>query len=76
LIYCTKCAENPFNLQIVETIGHFLFECQAHDEAREELIEKIGRSQLSLAKIMKNTDKIKALATYVNRTGRFNLKDP
>ena len=68
---CSRCAEDPINLQIVETVGHFLFECQSYDEERDELIEKIGRSQLSLAKIMKNTDNIKALATFVNRTGRF-----
>ena len=68
---CPRCAEDPISLQIVETIGHFLFECQSYEEEREELIEKIGRSQLSLVKIMKNIDKIKALATFVNRTGRF-----
>ena len=68
---CLKCAEDPINMQIVETVGHFLFECQAYEEEREELIDKTGRSQLSLAKIMKNVDKIKALATFVNRTGRF-----
>jgi ribonuclease HI len=71
---CSKCEENPANVQVTETINHFLFECQAYDEARHALIDKIGRSQLSLTKIMKNANHMKALVTYINRTGRF--KEP
>jgi ribonuclease HI len=68
---CTNCPEGPDQVRVPETINHFIFECQAHDEVRQELIAKIGRSRLSLRKIMKNTDHIKALVTYVNQTGRF-----
>jgi hypothetical protein len=68
---CQKCNELPGALQATETIGHFLFDCQAYDEARRDLIAKIGRSHLSLIKIMRNTDYMKALVTYINRTGRF-----
>ena len=68
---CLKCNEIPGVLQVNESISHFLFDCRAYDEARRDLIAKIGRSSLSLSKIMKNTDKMKALVTYINRTGRF-----
>jgi hypothetical protein len=68
---CQKCNAIPGVPQATETISHFLFECQAHDEARRDLIAKIGRSHLSLIKIMKSTDHMKALVTYINRTGRF-----
>lgn len=68
---CTNCHVGPDHVQVLETINHFLFECQAHNEARLALIAKIGRSRLSLSKISKNTDHIKALVTYINRTGRF-----
>jgi hypothetical protein len=47
---CTKCEEGP-NLNIVhakETINHFLFECQAYDDERHDLVAKIGRSHLSI----------------------------
>ena len=71
---CTKCAENPDNVQITETINHFLFECQSYNVARNTLINKIGRGQLSIPKIMKNVDSMKSLVTFINRTGRF--KDP
>jgi len=68
---CAKCNEIPGVLQVTETINHFLFDCRAHDEARQSLIAKIGRSHLSLQKIMKNADYMKALVTFINRTGRF-----
>jgi hypothetical protein len=68
---CTRCAGMPGVNQVPETVGHFLFDCQAHDEARQDLIAKIGRRQLSLAKIMKTTDRMKAIVTFINRTGRF-----
>jgi len=68
---CTNCYEGPQHVQISETINHFIFECQAYDEFRQELIAKIGRSRFSLSKIMKNTDRMKNLVTFINRTGRF-----
>jgi hypothetical protein len=68
---CLKCNENPENVQVTETINHFIFECQEYHEARQSLIAKIGRSCLTLSKIMENTDHMKALVTYINRTGRF-----
>ena len=68
---CTKCEGDQEQAQAAETINHFLFECQAYKEARKSLIAKIGRSHLTLSKIMKNTDYMKALVTYVNSTGRF-----
>jgi hypothetical protein len=68
---CPKCDNIQGVGQVPETINHFLFDCQAHDEARQALIAKIGRSHLSLSKIMKNTDHMKALVIYINRTGRF-----
>jgi ribonuclease HI len=68
---CTKCQDDPDDVQVKETITHFLFECQAYDEERLDLTAKIGRSRLSISKIMKNADRMKALVTYINRTGRL-----
>ena len=68
---CQKCDVGPNNVQTTETINHYIFECQAHTEARQDLIAKIGRSRFTIPKIMKNTDYMKALVTYINRTGRF-----
>jgi ribonuclease HI len=69
---CLKCNDNPDNVQVTETINHFIFECQEYHEARQSLIAKIGRSRFTLSKIMKSTDHMKALVSYINRTGRFN----
>ena len=68
---CAKCEEQPNPTRVRESINHFLFECQAYDEERMDLIAKIGRSRLSLSKITKNTDYMKDLVTFINRTRRF-----
>jgi ribonuclease HI len=68
---CTKCAEHQDDVQPRETVNHFLFICQAYDEARNELIEKIDRRNFSISKMMKSTDRMKALVTFINRTGRL-----
>jgi ribonuclease HI len=68
---CDNCFAGPDHRQVAETINHFLFECQTYYEARHELTATIGRSRLSLKKISKNTDHMKALVTFINRTERF-----
>ena len=65
---CQECDPDQEGPQPIETINHFLFDCAAHDQAREELTAKIGRNFLNLADIMANTDRMKALVTFVNRT--------
>ena len=42
-----------------------------HNIAREELIAKIGINNLHLSDIMAHTDRMKALVTFINRTGRL-----
>jgi ribonuclease HI len=68
---CMECYETQYEGPITETINHFLFECSAHTEFRNELIQKIGRSRFNLRDIMTNTDHMKALVTFTNRSGRF-----
>ena len=55
----------------VETINHFIFVCPAYMEARNELIDKIGLEEFHLTNIMTDADKMKALTTFINRTGRL-----
>ena len=68
---CMECYEIQDDGPISETINHYLFECPAHAEFRNELITKTGRNRFNLHAIMANTDHMKALVTYTNRTGRF-----
>jgi hypothetical protein len=68
---CQACQNEEMQLQRRETVSHYLFECTAYNVEREQLAGKISRSHLNLKDIMANTDRMKALATYVNRTGRF-----
>jgi ribonuclease HI len=67
---CTNCQEDDG--LATETINHFLFVCPAHDEARDDLIDKIGREHFNLIAIMKDANNMKSLVTYINRTGRLN----
>ena len=54
-----------------ETVIHFIFDCPAHAVARGELIDKIGRAHFRLQDIMSDVNRMKALTTFINRTGRF-----
>ena len=68
---CQECAPDQEGPPPSEMVNHFLFDCTAHDQAREEFIAKIGRNCLNLSDIMSNTDCMKALVTFVNRTQQF-----
>ena len=72
---CTECIDIQGAHCLAETVNHFIFKCTAHIQARQELVVKIGRSRFQIAKIMKVTDHIKALVTYINRTGSFRNRD-
>ena len=68
---CQSCLEAEDNLHNRETVKHFLFECPSLSQEREELVAKIGRSHLNICDIMQNADYMSALATFINRSGRF-----
>ena len=69
---CQACQEDNYNtVQCKETVKHFLFECPAYEEYRNELINKISRSHLNLRDMMSDTDRMTALAQYITRTSRF-----
>jgi hypothetical protein len=54
-----------------ETVNHFLFDCPAHEVAREEFTDKLDGNQLQLSDIMTDADRMKDLVTFVNRTRRL-----
>jgi hypothetical protein len=68
---CPYCADDEDGLHPPETINHFIFDCPAHNNAREELVAKIGINLFHLSDIMANTNRMKALTTFINRSGRF-----
>jgi hypothetical protein len=68
---CQACANLLEDLLPIESINHYIFDCPAFDIAREELIEDIGFDNFHLAEMMRNTDHMKALIKYINRTRRF-----
>ena len=68
---CQACENNQEDVPPAETINHYIFDCPSHTDARNELIEDIGREEFHLSNIMFNTDRMKALINFINRTGRF-----
>ena len=67
---CQACADQQEE-QPTKSFNHFLFECPAHNIAREELIEEIGLDNFHLTEIMADTNRMKALNMFINRTRRF-----
>ena len=70
---CQACYDEEDDYSPAETINHFIFDCTAHNVAREELIEQIGMAHFNLLDIMADTDRMKALTTFINRSGRFKV---
>ena len=54
-----------------ETVNHLVFGCPAYTEAREELLNKIGQDSFNLPDIMSEVKCMKALTTFINRSGQF-----
>ena len=69
--YCQACLDHEDGLHCRETVKHFIFECTSYTEEREELTRKIRRRHLNLHDIMINTDRMRALASFIGKTGRF-----
>lgn len=70
--FCSACHVDQGEETPQETVTHFLFECKAHDEQRTRLAKKIGRANLNLKNIMQDEKRMRALANFVTKTGRFD----
>ena len=68
---CTQCSEDQEGPP--ETVQHFVFNCPAHIVARNELTNVIGLNHFNFKDIMADTNRMKALITFINRTGRLQL---
>jgi hypothetical protein len=74
--YCQACIDNEDGLHCHETIKHFIFECNSYKQERDNLKNKIGLRHFNLRSIMSNTDRMRALAKFIGKTGRLKKKDP
>ena len=69
--YCQACLDHEDGLHCRETVKHFLFECSSLTAERGELVEKIRMRHLNLRDIMLKTDRMRALASFIGKSGRF-----
>ena len=72
--WCQACLDGEDNMECRETVKHFLFECPSYSQDREELVEKIRLDHLNLHDIMANTEYMRALGTFIAKTGRFKTR--
>jgi hypothetical protein len=73
--HCRKCRAEPGEETPVETVNHFIFECDAYSQERISLTRATGRDNLNLKDIMLKTKSMKALTKFIHRTGRLNTDE-
>jgi hypothetical protein len=57
-----------------ETIDHFLLNCELYDEERDALRRKVGVGGMRTSYLLGNKKIIKNTMEYIEKTGRFKLK--
>ncbi|EJD40238.1 hypothetical protein AURDEDRAFT_70309 [Auricularia subglabra TFB-10046 SS5] len=55
----------------IETVRHFIMECNAYDEARWEMRQGLGRRNDKLSTLLSTKRGIDRLLKFIQRTGRF-----
>ena len=55
----------------METVTHFLYDCNAFLAHRTILLKRVGAANTALKDIMMRTKSMTALAQYIVSTGRF-----
>ena len=70
--YCPECKEGPVGESIVESINHFLYDCEAFSEQRRRLFRAVGSRNTSVRDLMLEEKRMKALAIYIITTKRIS----
>jgi hypothetical protein len=68
---CKACCINPDDETPLETIKHFIYDCEVYTHQRHSLTQALGATNLPLKDIMMETKHMKELAKYITRTGQF-----
>jgi hypothetical protein len=68
---CENCGEEGEGIHEKETIKHYIFDCNAHLIARNELTVKIGIDNFNMEGLLSTVRRMKALIRYIGRTQRF-----
>jgi ribonuclease HI len=70
---CQSCQVVPGEERPVESVNHFLFECNKYADLRQTLARRIGQDNLNMYDVMQDIKKMKLLANFIVKTDR--LKD-
>jgi ribonuclease HI len=72
---CEACQAEPGDETPVENTRHFIYDCVAYTNQRNILFREIGASNVVLKDVMLKTSHMKALAQYIQQTGRFKTTE-
>jgi len=67
---CDNCYDER-NIEVPESIQHFLFDCKTYEKERREFTRNMGRQSKDLKFIMLKPDVIEKLTRYIISTKRF-----
>ena len=70
--HCTNCWDASHR-SIIETVIHYLFECQTYATEHYDMDRALGHHSRDLKGILGRLDRIKELLKYVGRTARFKM---
>ena len=68
---CEACLDRENDHQYKEMVNHFIFECSAYEEERNNLRRIIKQRHFNFTDMMASTDNMRHLAEYVKSTGRL-----
>ena len=58
----------------IETVEHFLLNCELYDEERDALRRKVGAQGMKCSTLLGDNKIIKHTIEYITKTGRFALE--
>ena len=73
--HCQRCEEGPERELVVESVGHFLYDCAAYSSQRRALFRAVGARNTELRNIMAEEKRMKALAIYTITTRCFSKNE-
>ena len=70
--HCLTCAEGPEGIELLESICHFLYDCEAFSVQRGRMVREIGSRNIAVRDIMKLEKRMSALAVFIITTKRLS----
>ena len=70
--HCRACEEGPEGELVVETVDHFIYDCEEYTEQRRRLARDVGRTNMTTCDLMSEEKKMKALTVFITSSKRIS----